>query len=46
MTVYLILAVLALLAIVVSFVPKLEILHKVGSLLLSLDLVVYFLDKT
>lgn len=45
MNVYVILAVLALIAIVVSFHPNFEVLHRVGSLLLAIDLVLYFYDK-
>jgi hypothetical protein len=44
-SVYFLLALLALAAIVVSFHPRFEVLHKVGSVLLAVDLAVYFADR-
>ena len=42
MTIYLVLAIIALGLVLLSFVPNWEILHKVGSVFLALDLIIYF----
>lgn len=45
LTVYVILAAFALLLVGLSLLPRFEVLHKIATLLLALDLFVYFLER-